>query len=178
MPSLRSRRDVLRACGAAFGIGTAGCLGGSPLGDDAGETTETSATDRSSTAQSDATRSTATLSASTSTSTQSTTAGPTTIPASTVSDDEAKERALAAEKAYLRTQLKDASCLENWGTAPTTASKRATVAGRTADGVRVELQHPYSYSTGDTHADGASRATYLVTAEDEQRVEGDSISPC
>lgn len=161
MPSSRSRRDVLRVCGAAFALGTAGCLGGASDGNTA-ETTGSTTTTRSSTQ---------------STTTQSTTEQ-TTIPPSKISDEEAKERALAAEKVYVEKYLKKASCLENWGTRPTTASKEATVTGRTAEGVRVEVSHPYSYSTGDTEADLASKGAYLVTIDGTARISGDSVSPC
>ncbi|WP_192498371.1 hypothetical protein [Halorussus halophilus] len=44
--------------------------------------------------------------------------------------------------------------------------------------VRVEVQYPYSYSTGDIHADAASNATYLVSVDGAERVSGDSVSPC
>ena len=97
---------------------------------------------------------------------------------STVSDAEAKKRALAAEKEYLADRLRNASCLQNWGTTPTTSNERATVTGRTADGVRVEVHHPYSYSTDATEADFASSARYVVTADAVRRVDGDSVSPC
>ncbi|WP_152529726.1 hypothetical protein [Candidatus Halobonum tyrrellensis] len=99
--------------------------------------------------------------------------------ASSVSDDEATERALAAEEVYIRTQLKEASCTESWGLESYTGVEtEATVSERTADGVRVSVTHPYWYSTATTEADGASRATYLVTAESIQRVDGDSIISC
>jgi len=107
-----------------------------------------------------------------------TTSPATTIPPSSVSDDEAKERALAAEEAHLSERLEAADCLENWGTTATTASEEATVAERTGDGVRVLLQHPYWYSTDDTEADASSSAQYLVDAETAERVGGDDVDPC
>jgi hypothetical protein len=110
--------------------------------------------------------------------TESTTLDRTTVPDAAISDDDAKERALAAEKEYLTEQLQSAPCLNNWGTYPTTARKRATVAGRTSEGVRIEVFHPYSYSTDRVEADGASRADYLVTADEAQRIDGDAVSPC
>ena len=98
--------------------------------------------------------------------------------ASNVSDEAAEERALSAETRYLTRQLEDASCLETWGTRPTTASRRATVVDRTAHGVYVEVTHPYSYSTESVEADGASEATYLVTDDGTARKRGDHVYPC
>lgn len=95
-----------------------------------------------------------------------------------VSDEAAKERALSAEKTYLTRQLQDAPCPENWGTRPTTASRRATVVNRTTEGVYVEVTHPYSYSTGSEEADGATEATYLVTDDGIERERGDHVYPC
>ena len=155
MSSTYSRRTVLSYCTAVFGLGTAGCLG--DLSGDADATTTRNATTGP---------------------TQSTTLDRTTVPAAAISDDDAKERALVAEKEYLVGQLKDAPCLDNWGTYPTTASKRATVADRTPEGVRVKVVHPYSYSTDRSEVDGASRADYLVTTDEERRADGDTVSPC
>jgi hypothetical protein len=95
-----------------------------------------------------------------------------------VSDEEAKERALAAEEAFLAGRLRNASCLTNWGTYPTTMSESATVVNRTADGVFVEVVHPYSYSTENVSADGGSNALYVVTADGTRRVRGDDVAPC
>jgi hypothetical protein len=157
MPPTPSRRTVLSAIGSSLILPTAGCLGDAETGSAPTEPTPTDASDRATT---------------------ETTTTRTTVPPTVVSDTDAKERALAAEEAYLTEQLRSASCLSNWGTYPTTASKRATVADRTADGVRVEVVHPYSYSTDRSEADGASRAVYVVTADDAERVSGDTVSPC
>ncbi|WP_227356786.1 hypothetical protein [Haladaptatus salinisoli] len=56
--------------------------------------------------------------------------------------------------------------------------ERATVTERTAEGVSVEVTHPYSYSTEKTAADGGSNALYVVTPERSRRVRGDSVTPC
>ncbi|MFC4449984.1 hypothetical protein [Halorussus aquaticus] len=188
MPSTHSRRTLLRSCGLALVLGTAGCLGGLQTGDppgdhDASEDAATrpgGSTARGTTASNGSTAN--------DTATPRTTAA--TISPGTVSDEAATERALAAEEAFLTERLGNASCLDDWGTYPTTAQKRATVVERTADGVRVEVSHPFSYSTEQTEtegdsrtvslvtADGASRAVYLVTADDARRVSGDTISPC
>jgi hypothetical protein len=108
----------------------------------------------------------------------------------TVSETDAKERALQAEESYLTARLSNASCLENWGTSPTVTNEEATVVNRTQDGVLVAVKHPFSYTTVSTtddpdstltarsYADGASRARYLVTEEDARRVSGDEIRPC
>lgn len=109
-----------------------------------------------------------------------------TISPTELSDSVAKERALAAEEEYLEGQLAGATCLDDWGTTATVVSKEATVTDRTEDGVRVDVLHPYWYTrtTSDQgtsiqeHADGGSRATYLVTTEDENRMDGDVVAPC
>ncbi|WP_435179390.1 hypothetical protein [Halorussus sp. AFM4] len=161
MPSTYSRRTVLACCATGLGVGAAGCLGSLPADptDDSGPATATEV-------------------ASGGTGPNATTADPTPIPAGVVSDAEAKKRALAAEERYLKDRLREASCLQNWGTTPTTSSERATVTDRTADGVRVEVHHPYSYSTDRTEADLASTARYVVTADAVRRVDGDEVSPC
>ena len=93
-----------------------------------------------------------------------------------VSDEAARERALDAEETYLRERLRNVSCLEDWGTTPTTASREATVTDRTGDGVHVQVTHPYWYSTDQTEADGASEALYVVTDGSAERVRGESLS--
>ena len=105
-----------------------------------------------------------------------------------LSDAEAKEQALQAEEAYLERQLSSASCLDDWGTTSTTVRKSATVTDQPAEGVRVKVVHPYwftktrteagSNKSIKTHADGGSRAQYLVTPETIERLSGDSLSPC
>lgn len=108
------------------------------------------------------------------------TADPTVAP-SVLSDGEAKERALNAEEQYLRDYLSDATCLNNWGTYPTTADKEATVTSRTETGVLVDVKHPYSFSTDSSEADGASEAVYVVTPETVERKRGEDIEdgvPC
>jgi hypothetical protein len=163
MPSAYTRRTLLSLCATGFGLGTAGCLGGSS--DDSAPAETTTGTVETASANG------------TATSTHPT-PDETTIPASVVPDAGAKERALAAEKEYLVGQFEDAPCLDDWGTYPTTASKRATVTGRTPEDVRVEVVHPYSYSTDRSDVDGASRADYLVTADEARRTDGDTVSPC
>lgn len=109
-----------------------------------------------------------------------------TISPSILSDPAAKERALAAEEEYLEGQLAGATCLDDWGTTATVIEKEATVIDRTEDGVRVEVIHPYWYTKTvsgqgtsiQEHADAGTRATYLVTTEDADRVNGDVVTPC
>ena len=103
----------------------------------------------------------------------------TTVAPSDLSDSTAKERALTAEGAYLSAHLRNASCLESWGTEPTAVSKQATVINRTTSGVVVDVTHPYHYATTDgTHADVGLDARYLVTTNGTTRVSGDDIHPC
>ncbi|WP_058366176.1 hypothetical protein [Haloparvum sedimenti] len=149
MPSDHPRRRLLAAVGAVA-VGSAGCLGAPPASDGTESPTAT----------------------------RTETPTPTPTPNPPVGDEEATERALAAEEAYLQDRLSAADCLENWGTTPTTASREAAVVAHTDEHVRVELQHPYWYSTASAEADSASEAVYEVTADDERRVEGDEIQPC
>mgnify|MGYP000392145502 CR=1 FL=1 len=104
-----------------------------------------------------------------------------------VSDEAATNRALAAEERYIASALSNADCVDSWGTAPTITQKEATVVERGGEGVLVEVQHPFSYSTETTtedgrnesiHADGATEATYRVTADGTERVSGTGLSPC
>ena len=161
MPSTHSRGTVLALCGAGAALGAAGCLG-------------TSSTDPSADSETQSPSSTS----SNSTEPDGTTTDRTTVPPSVVSGGEAKKRALAAEERYLKDRLSDASCLQNWGTTPTTSSERATVIDRTAKGVHVEVQHPYWYSTDRSEAGLASTAEYVVAADEVRRVEGSTVSPC
>lgn len=121
------------------------------------------------------------------TSEQPTTATPTptaptttqsTIASSDLSDSTAKDRALTAEETYLSAHLSNESCLNDWGTTPTTMDKEATIVNRTADGVVVDVTHPYWYSTGSSEADLGSNARYLVTENETTRLSGDDIDPC
>lgn len=113
-----------------------------------------------------------------STTTTTATTAQSTVGSSAVSDSDAKERALSAEETYLSTQLSNPSCIEDWGTTPTTMDKEATVVNRTAEGVVVDVLHPYSYSTNSSEADLGSNARYLVTENNATRVSGDNIAPC
>ncbi|HKL30089.1 MAG TPA: hypothetical protein VJ898_12605 [Natrialbaceae archaeon] len=90
------------------------------------------------------------------------------------------ERALATEEGYLEAVFRNASCVESWGTDATVGIDReATVVNRTADGVYVEVTHPYWYGTDDnTEVDDGSNALSLVTSETVHRVRGDEVSPC
>lgn len=116
--------------------------------------------------------------ASTTSATTSTTPQSTIAPAE-LSDSVAKERALSAEEAYLSAHLANASCLEDWGTTPTTMEEEATVVNRTETGVIVDVTHPYHYSTNDgTNADVSSDARYLVTKDGTTRVSGEDVHPC
>ncbi|WP_224450598.1 hypothetical protein [Haloprofundus salilacus] len=96
-----------------------------------------------------------------------------------VSDKDVKERALSAEERYVTTQLKNASCVNDWGLNSYIGfEKEAQVTNRSTDGVDVEVSQPYWYSTDEDDADTGSKATYFVTVEDIQRTSGDKVSPC
>lgn len=96
-----------------------------------------------------------------------------------MTDEEAKERALTVEEDHITEQLENASCVSDWGlTAYGGIEENATVSNRTADGVRVEVTHPYWYSAEQDEVDGGSNALYLVTAETVQRNNGTDVSPC
>ncbi|PSP90219.1 hypothetical protein BRC90_01895 [Halobacteriales archaeon QS_4_69_34] len=121
-----------------------------------------------------------TTSDTTATHTRPPTSNGTIAAASNVSKDEAKERSLAAEAEYLTRQFQNATCLSAWDFGGT-VKKRATVTNRTADGVYVEVTHPYTYSKEfgrtDMVADVGTNALYVVTAESSRRVRGDNVSP-
>lgn len=96
-----------------------------------------------------------------------------------VGDGEARERALAVEGDHIAEQFENATCVEGWGlTSYAGVEKEATVTNRTADGVYVEVTHPYWYSTDRDEADVGSNAHYLVTADAVRRVGGTDVSPC
>ncbi|WP_256295978.1 hypothetical protein [Haloarchaeobius salinus] len=97
---------------------------------------------------------------------------------SELSESEAGEIALQAEETYLSMHLRNASCLETWGTYPTTSSTVATVVNRSAERIIVTVQHPYSYSTDTSEADSSSTARYRVTENGTTRLSGDEIAPC
>lgn len=92
-----------------------------------------------------------------------------------VSNETAKERALAAEESHLAETLGNVGCLDEWGTTATTASKRATISNRSSDGVYVAVTHPYWYYTDEVEADGSTNALYVVTAETTERKRGDPV---
>lgn len=152
MSSTYSRRDVLLTCGLAVGLGTSGCLGESGTANPVTDSTATDAPD---------------------------TTAKRTVSPSVVPDENARERTLAAEEAYLTDVFENASCVEEWGlTSYVGQEKEATVTDRTAEGVCVTVTHPYWYSTEQVDADSMSDARYLVTAEDARRIDGDDVSPC
>ncbi|PSQ27184.1 hypothetical protein BRD03_07925 [Halobacteriales archaeon QS_9_68_17] len=112
-----------------------------------------------------------------STRTNATAERPTLSPAD-VSDAAARDRALAAEEEFLEAELGNASCLNDWGTTPSTASESAEVVERSAEGVTVSVTHPYWFSTDDAEADGASNAFHVVTGDETRRASGTEIDPC
>lgn len=96
-----------------------------------------------------------------------------------VMDEEAKERALDAERAHITEQLENASCVESWGLENYGGiEESATVTDRSDDGVSVRVTHPYWYGTSTVESDGGSNASYLVTADTVRRVDGTVVSPC
>lgn len=112
-----------------------------------------------------------------------------TISQSDISDESAKERALAAEEEFIEDRLSAASCLDDWGTwASVGIDEEATIQERTSKGVVVDVTHPFWYTavrteqsssrTGISEADGATNAQYLVTIDATERLDGDELSPC
>jgi hypothetical protein len=164
MPSKLTRRALLGICSSAIGVSTAGCIS------DSDSPTTSSRSNHAAN------------------STNSTDTEASTVSPSTVSDERAKQRALAAEEDYLQGQLSDASCLSDWGTTASVTNSKATVQTRTSDGVRVNVTHPYwwtkrwtetnSNKSHQSNADAASEARYLVTSETDERLSGDRVEPC
>lgn len=96
-----------------------------------------------------------------------------------VSNDEAKDRALAAEEAYITEQLENASCVQSWSLRSFVGiEEEATTLNETATGIYVEVSHPYSYATNTTEADVGTEARYFVTANMTDRLAGTTVSPC
>jgi hypothetical protein len=149
----RTRRALLSLCGTGLCLG-AGCLDGRLSESDSDDA------------------------ANESTRTNDTTPERQTVSPADVSNAAARDRALAAEEEFLRAELENASCLNGWGTTPSTASESAEVVERSADGVTVSVTHPYWFSTDDVEADGASNAFHVVTKDGTQRASGTEIDPC
>ena len=96
-----------------------------------------------------------------------------------LSDENAREMALEAEKSHLESELRDAECLHSWGTDGSVTPKEADAVCRSADGIHVDVVHPYWTSREeDDVLDAASDARYVVNEEETERVGGDAISPC
>ena len=92
---------------------------------------------------------------------------------------EAKDQALTAEEEYITEQLGNAPCVEEWGLTDYVGwGKGATVINQSADGVYVEVRHPFWYSTRNEEADVGTEAIYLVTGDEVQRRSGTKVSPC
>lgn len=93
--------------------------------------------------------------------------------------ERAKDRALTAEEEYITEQLENASCVNQWGLTDYVGwEKEASVINQSAEGVYVNVSHPYWYSTSEEEADVGTKATYLVTGDEVQRHSGMEVSPC
>ncbi|WP_336024815.1 hypothetical protein [Halobellus salinisoli] len=98
---------------------------------------------------------------------------------SSITTNEAKERALAAEEAHVIDQFENASCVEDWGLESYTGVEReAAVINQTSAGVYVDVSQPFWYSTAETEADVGSEAKYLVSENETRRLDGTEVSPC
>lgn len=94
------------------------------------------------------------------------------IAPSALTAERAKQAALEREKAYLTARLRNATDLDSYTVGCCMVGPEATVVERTADGFRVEVTYPYTYtkirSQGTTTvrviADAASSAVYVVRA--------------
>ncbi|WP_144903209.1 hypothetical protein [Halobellus captivus] len=96
-----------------------------------------------------------------------------------VSNSDAEDRALAAEADHIRSRLENASCVDEWGlTSYTGVETEASVTDRTAEGIHVEVAHPYWYSTEEIEADVGSNARYVISERETRRADGDDVSPC
>lgn len=103
---------------------------------------------------------------------------PTETATDTAEEADAKDQALAAERAYVTRQLRNASCLDEWGFSAPVVDREASIVDRTDGSYTLEVQQPFWYSEGETHADTFSTATYVVDAEGAERTHGDPVSPC
>lgn len=102
--------------------------------------------------------------------------------AGVVSGFVAEQRALDAEEAYVAEQLRDEPCLTDRGVNEGAATRRVSITGVTAGGVRVAVSVPYAYTVernGEPiFADTASDAVYGVTLTSTRRIRGDDIDIC
>ena len=102
----------------------------------------------------------------------------TTTTAPAISEGEAKNRALEAEKQYLDETLNSQPCGDGSSETPI-VENTATIENETSDGFSVNVEYGYSFNEDDgAHYDGRSEATYLVTENQTKRVSGTDISPC
>jgi hypothetical protein len=99
-------------------------------------------------------------------------------PFADISDADAEERVQQAEKAFVVGQLSDADCLEDWSEYGVTAADEATVRERRENGVVVDVREAYSYWTQEDEVDAVVESVYLVTENDEARIDGDAVAPC
>lgn len=90
----------------------------------------------------------------------------------------AEERAIEAEQSHIKTQLENASCLDNWSFQSIGVLENASVINSTAHAYYVEVTHPYSYNLRGRYGHAGSDATYRVTEDELTRVRGTTISPC
>lgn len=96
----------------------------------------------------------------------------TNAPEPPLSESNAEERALTAEREYVR-EHKVPDDADSWGWGGL-ATRRALAAAPTDDGwfvrVRVGFYYDENTSEGELHADGVTQTAYFVTANDATRV--------
>lgn len=105
---------------------------------------------------------------------------PTPTPEYDVSDDEAKRQAYEAETEHVTEIVESSDCVSGGVGVGYPHTEFTSIEDRTEDGVYVSVDHPYWYTTDEgTHVHTGSQATYLVTTETAERIEGSEIAdPC
>jgi hypothetical protein len=100
-------------------------------------------------------------------------------PAPEIPEAVAESRALDAETEYIRKQLENASCLDEWGIGTYTAEAYGRVQTVTDRGYVVDVQRPFSWEHEGSIVDGVAQARYVVNENETVQLEAGSIdSPC
>lgn len=106
--------------------------------------------------------------------------GETPLPQSVLGNGTARTRALDAEEDYVTRRLRNADCVDSWGVYDAGGSrpKEATVLDRRAEGVVVNVTHPFWWGNERVDDDDFSKAAYRITTGDTHRISGRTIDPC
>ncbi|AUX08106.1 hypothetical protein AArcSl_0453 [Halalkaliarchaeum desulfuricum] len=102
--------------------------------------------------------------------------GTTTSTPETISKDEAKKRAYEAEEEFVIEIVKNAECVTSDVGTGYPYTEFTSIDDRTEEGVYVAVELPYWYKTGIAHVHTKTQATYFVTDDTVERVDGDEVT--